>query len=68
MSKSIEMRLQVQSKGPSHQIVLGNKSDSYGKNGLEDVIPHLAGDAETKLEVLVVVRKVVFLHLPQVCR
>jgi hypothetical protein len=46
-------------------IVLGKEADSYGENDLEDVLPHLARDAETKLEV---VRKVVFLHLPQVCR
>ena len=33
------------------------------KNGIEDVIPNLAGHAETKIEVLVVVCEVVLLHL-----
>lgn len=44
------------------------KENSYGENGFKDVIPDLACDTETKLKVLVVVRKVVFLHVLQVCR
>ena len=38
------------------------------KDGVEDVIPDFAGDPETEIEVLVVVREMVLLHLPHVLR
>ena len=38
------------------------------EDGVEDVVPDLAGDAETKVEVLVVMSEMVFLHLTHVCR
>ena len=38
------------------------------EDGVEDVVPDLAGDAETEVEVLVVMRKVVLLHLFQIGR
>ena len=37
------------------------------KNGVEDVVPDLAGHAEAEVEVLVVVREVVLLHLVDIC-
>ena len=37
------------------------------KDSVENVVPNLARDAETKVEVLVVVSKVVFLHLLSIC-
>lgn len=37
------------------------------KNGVEDVVPDLAGHPEAEIEVLVVVRKMVLLHLVDVC-
>jgi len=45
-----------------------HKTNSYGKDGLENVVPDLAGNTETQLKVLVVVCKMVFLHMPQICR
>ena len=36
------------------------------EDGVEDVVPDLAGDAETKVEVLVVMSEMVFLHLTHV--
>ena len=38
------------------------------EDGVEDVVPDLAGDAETKVEVLVVVGKVVLFHFSHICR
>ena len=38
------------------------------EDGVEDVVPDLAGDAETKVEVLVVMSEMVFLHLTHVGR
>ena len=36
------------------------------EDGVEDVVPDLAGDAETEVEVLVVVRKVIPLHFADI--
>ena len=36
------------------------------EHGVEDVVPDLAGDTEAEVEVLVVMREVVFLHIPHV--
>ena len=38
------------------------------EDGVEDVVPDFAGDAETEVEVLVVVRHVVFLEVPDISR
>ena len=38
------------------------------EHGVEDVVPDLAGDTEAKVEVLVVVRHVVFLEVPDISR
>ena len=38
----------------------------HGKNSVEHVVPHLARHTEAELEVLVVVREVVLLHLTDV--
>ena len=38
------------------------------EDGVEDVVPDLAGDAETEVEVLVVTSEMVFLHLTHVGR
>ena len=38
------------------------------EDGVEDVVPDFAGDAETEVEVLVVMSEMVFLHLTHVGR
>ena len=35
---------------------------------VEDVVPNLAGDSETEVEVLVMVSKVILLQVPNICR
>ena len=39
-----------------------------GEDGVEDVVPNLAGDSEAKVEVLVVMCEMILLHVADVGR
>ena len=43
-----------------------NEMDLDRQNGVKDVVPDLAGNAKSEVEVLVVMSKMVLLHVPEI--